>query len=352
MRIVYAGLDVGSTSCHLFAIDEKGGEVVSQKIDTSEKNLIEAFKKLRGEVHVHLESSEMTAWVREILLPLVKRVVVGHAKTNAWIAKDPHKKDKVDAAKLAHLLRMGQVHEVYYDEHPDRHEFKQIVRHYEDLTRQRATVKIKIKSRFRVQGVVAVGRSVFGPDGRKRWLAEVKSEEARMSIERLFTLLDFTTKLQKDARDQMSRLAKKYPEIERFLDVPGVGLIGACRFSAYLQTPHRFSAKRKLWRYCGLAVTDRSSDGKPLGRQRLDPTGNRRLKGMASSAFFALNLTRRDNLFKRTYQQVLKRTKDKTHARLTTERKILSVLWAMWRDNTKYQDEGTRPIPEDTGKVR
>jgi transposase len=53
----------------------------------------------------------------------------------------------------------------------------------------------------------------------------------------------------------MTRMAKQFPEIALFQQVPGVGVIGACRFSGYIQTPHRFSSKRKLWRYCRLGIS-------------------------------------------------------------------------------------------------
>jgi hypothetical protein len=46
--------------------------------------------------------------------------------------------------------------------------------------------------------------------------------------------------------------------------------------------------------------------------------------------------------FKRTYQRALETTHDKTHARLTVQRKIVSTLRAMWLRRTPYCDELTR----------
>ena len=47
----------------------------------------------------------------------------------------------------------------------------------------------------------------------------------------------------------------------------------------------------------------------------------------------------KDNSFKRTYQRALETTHDKTHARLTVQRKIVSTLRAMWISKTPYRDE-------------
>ena len=116
-------------------------------------------------------------------------------------------------------------------------------------------------------------------------------------------------------------------------------MIGACRFSGYIQTPHRFSSKRKLWRYCRLGISQRSSDGKLLGRPALDRTGHGRLKDVARKAFDAALRCQEENGLKRAYAQALEKTQNTSHARLTVMRKIVSVMHAMWIDNTSYRDE-------------
>jgi transposase len=170
-------------------------------------------------------------------------------------------------------------------------------------------------------------------------LAQIESLAARQAIEQFYALLDATTATQREASTPLRRHARQYPEIRRFQSVPGVGLIGAVRFSAYIQTPHRFSSKRKLWRYCRLGITDRSSDGKRRGRQRLDRTGHGRLKDLSRKALIATLHTRSDKAFKRAYQLTLERTHNAIHARLTTQRKILAVLRAMWKGGSEYQDD-------------
>lgn len=330
---------MGSSSCHLEAQDKDGGVVADRKFGTSEANLIGAFGALKGEVWVHLETGELTAWIHRVLKDRVARVVVGHAKSSAWIAKDPLKRDRLDAHKLATLLRMGQVHEVYYAKEEHRTEFKHLVQHYDDVTRQEAKLKTKIKARFRAQGVIPTGTGVYGRQGRTAYLARVSSEVARETIEQLYGLLDQTLEAQKKAGKLLRREAKKYPEIARFDEIPGVGLVTACRVSAYVQTPHRFSSKRKLWRYCRLGITDRTSDGKPLGRQQLDWNGNGRLKEASRNVFNGAMKTREDNQFKRAFRETLQRTHDGTHARLSTRRKILAVMLAMWKGGTRYQDK-------------
>jgi len=94
------------------------------------------------------------------------------------------------------------------------------------------------------------GKAVYSLGGRTGVLAQVESLAARQVIDQLYALLDATTATQREALTLLRCHACQYPEIGRFQAVPGVGLISAARVSAYIQTPHRLSSKRKLWRYC------------------------------------------------------------------------------------------------------
>ncbi len=311
MSIVYVGLDLGSSNFQQVALNHDGVSRVNRDFRTSESNLVKAFSDLKGEIHVHLEAGELAPWAASIIAPLVTRVVCSHPQSNAWIAKDADKCDRVDAYKLAELLRLNRFKEVHY----------------------------KLKARLRMQGVIVSGERVFSSRGRKPVLAEVKSPDLRTAITQLYTVLDQSVAAQAEARLLMLRAAQAFPEIRIFRTAPGIGPIGACRFSAYIHTPNRFSSTRKLWKYCRLSVSHRSSNGKPLRRPRLDRSGCGRLKDVSRKAFDVAMRSRQDNGFKRAYQRALETTHDATHARLTVQRKIISTLRAMWLNQTPYSDE-------------
>jgi transposase len=317
-----------------------GTLISKRRFATSESNLRAAFAELSGEIHVHLEAGELAAWTREVVKPYAKSITVSHARDNAWIAKDPNKDDSVDAFKLADLLRMNRVHPVYYSDDRKRRDFKQLVQHYGDLTAQEVALKAQIKSRLRTQGVIVHKAAPFTEKGCKRVLARVSSAEIRAAIRQLYKLLAHTLEVREQAYKAMSKAGRQFAEIKLFQEgVPGIGPIGAARFSAYVQTPHRFSNKRKLWRYCRLGISYRSSDGKPLSYPRLDRAGCGPLKDVIRKAFEVAVNSKDDNQFKRAYEKALASTHDKTHARLTVMRKIVSVLRAMWLTHSPYKDE-------------
>ena len=339
MSTVYVGLDLGSSTFQQVAIKTDGSIKVNRSLTTSEANLRAAFADQHGEIQVHLEAGELAPWAAAVIGPLVTRVVCSHPKDNAWIAKDADKSDRVDAFKLAELLRLNRFKEVHYAPDQARRNFKQLVQHYDELTAQQARLKVKIKARLRMQGVMVTGERLFSSKGRQEVLTKVAAGDLRIAIKQLYEVLDQSVASQEQARLLMLRAARAFREIKLLRTVPGVGPIGACRFSAYIHTPNRFSSKRKLWKYCRLSVSHRSSNGKPLRRPRLDRSGCGRLKDVSRKAFEVAIRSRQDNGFKRTYQRTLETTHDATHARLTVQRKVVSTLRAMWLNQTPYCDE-------------
>lgn len=155
---IYVGLDLGSSRCQQTVINEDDSLVWPRIVPTSEQALRNAFADLGAEASVHMEAGELAAWVRSIIKPLVGRVVVSHPRSLAWIAKDSNKTDAVDARKLAKLLRLGRVHEVYCETDNKRLTFKHLVTQYEQMSREQARQKSKIKARLRTLGIIACSR--------------------------------------------------------------------------------------------------------------------------------------------------------------------------------------------------
>ena len=342
MSTVYVGLDLGSSTFHQTAMNNEGSITMNRSFPTSEANLRFAFADLQGEIQVHLEAGELAPWAASVIAPLVSKVVCSHPRDNAWIAKDGDKCDRVDAYKLAELLRLKRFKEVHYAPDQARRDFKQLVQHYDELTAHQARWKTKLKARLRMRGVIVTGERLFSSKGRQAVLERIESRDVRTAISQLYAVLDQGVAAQEQARLLMLRAAQAFPEIKLLRTVPGVGPIGACRFSAYIHTPQRFSSKRKLWKYCRLSVSHRSSNGKPLRRPKLDYSGCGRLKDVSRKAFEVAVRLRTDNGFKRTYQRALETTHDAIRARLTVQRKIVSTLRAIWLTMTPYADKLSR----------
>ena len=103
-------------------------------------------------------------------------------------------------------------------------------------------------------------------------------------------------------------------------------------------------------KYSQLGITDRTSDNKPLGYQRLDRRGNRELKNLSYHAWrTACKSTTGPNPIKTFYQQSRLRTGSVRHARLNTQRKILEAMWLIWLRRRRFDPNKftqTQPAPQ------
>jgi transposase len=152
-----------------------------------------------------------------------------------------------------------------------------------------------------------------------------------------FRLLDHAQKERAGASRLVTKLSGGLPVIKRLKRIPGVGTISASRFVAYVANPHRFNTKG-LVSFSRLAVVKKESGGSSIGREHLSKEGNGAMKALSRTVFNGAMRARRINGIRDYYQGSLRRTKNETHARLNTQRKILTVMNAVWRDETEYSD--------------
>lgn len=335
---IFVGLDLGSNHCQQTVINSDGSFVSSRSIPTSEFHLRSAFATLGKQAFVHLEASELAPWVYSIISPLVAQVVVSHPRSMAWIGKDSLKDDAIDARKLADLLRLNQTHPVYYENLESRRHFKYLVTHYDQLTHDQARLKSKIKARLHTLGIIRQDSHLFSSGGQTELLDSISQTGLKIMLTQSFAVLNQMLETQHSAKLAMVEFSRQFAEVKLLQTAPGVGIITACKFVAYLQTPKRFSNKRQLWRYCGLGITRRESNGKRLSYPRLDRSGVGSLKDVSRKIFEAALRTKKDNLFKRFYEKSLAETKNKVHARLSTQRKILATLRAIWIKMKPFED--------------
>ena len=341
MKRVYLAIDAHARHCVLGNMNSRGEFLRTWTFVTAETELIQHVKAIDARQKIlAIEEGPLAFWIAQTLRPYVADIVISDPRENPLISRNAMKGDKVDVRSLCRLLRLGELKRVYHPEDDHRAVFKAAVQHYLDLRNQQTSIKQKIKAKYRSWGVPEVfGTALYHPEKVHDYLSKIPLPAIRNQLRRLYSVLGVTVDMQISALKEARRLAQRYPEIKEFMKVRGVGIIGALVFDAYIQTPHRFTRKSQLWRYCKLAVTDRSSDGKPLAYKRLDKAGNGELKAMTYRAFLGAMRNKDDNEVRQFYTASLDRTHNHTRARLNTQRKILSVLHGVWRRKEAYRPE-------------
>lgn len=338
-KVAYLAIDVHARHCVLGEMDGNGLFRGNRTFNTAEDQIIDALCAIKAKKKfLILEAGPLSYWVAQVAHEHVTEVVICDSRENALIYKSSQKRDKIDTKKLCRLLRLGEYKEVYRPENDERALFKAAAQQYTDFRDQVKGLKQKIKAMYRQWGVNDVfTETLYSPKGRGAFLEKIHQRCIRVQLLRLYTVLDVSSEMKESALSSLKSMGRKYPEIKEFEKITGMGPVGAHIFDAYIQTPHRFAKKSRLGKYCRLGITDRSSDGKPLGYKRLDKSGIGELKGVSYRAF--LSAMKGDNEVKQYYLKSLKNTHNSKHARLNTQRKILSTMLSMWKKGTAYRPE-------------
>ena len=338
-KIAYLAMDVHARNIVMGDMNGAGKFLGNRSFTTCEDNIIDALKMVKAKKKLLvMEAGPLANWVAQTASPFVTEVYISDPRENALIYNSSVKKDKIDTQKLCRLLRLNEFKEVYRPENDQRAIFKAAVQHHNDLRDQLKAIKQKTKAMFRQWGVIDVFTdSVYSTSGRDKFLQQVQKRPILLQLNRLYALMDFTAQMKQDAEKTMKSMGRRYPEIREFKKMPGIGNAGAHTFDAYIQTPHRFAKTSRLWKYCRIGVTDRSSDGKPLGFKRLDKAGIGELKAVSYRAF--ISSMKSDNEVRRFYLKSLQTTHNQTHARLNTQRKILTVMLGIWKKGQAYRAE-------------
>ena len=255
--------------------------------------------------------------------------------------------DAKAAHKLAELLRLGALKPVHHSDSDERQGFKELVQRYHDVTKQLTRHKNKVKAKFRAHAIPCPGDSVFNPDpdNRDAWLRKLDGEAVQICVQLLWETLDHLAHQRDELLCHIRRLARQFPQVGRFQQLPGIGLIRAATFFALIDTPHRFRTQGKLWVYCGIGIA-RARSGQSSGPEHLTYFGNRRLKEAAKgAALCAIKVG--SNPFATKYRRQLDEGMAPELARLSVARSIVNTISAMWRRDEEYQPDRPNPWKDD-----
>ncbi len=155
-NVKYIGLDVHKEAIAIAVLNGAGKLVMESIVETKASTLLD--HGLRGELHVTLEEGTWAAWLYDVLKPHIQKILVCNPRRNALL-KEGSKSDKVDARKLAELLRGGLLRAVYHGENGLRR-LRELVRSYLTISKDQARVMSRLKALYRSWGIPCSGRQV------------------------------------------------------------------------------------------------------------------------------------------------------------------------------------------------
>jgi len=272
-----------------------------------------------------------------VLKPHVQKIVVCNPRRNALL-KEGSKSDRVDARKLAELLRTGMLRAVYHGENGLR-TLRELARSYLTISKDQRRVMSRLKALYRSWGIPCAGRQVYAPRHREQWLSKMAHAGVRRRAELLYQQLDGLLVLRHTVRGELLAESRKHQAVNILRQVPSIGPLRATLLLALMQTPHRFRSKRQLWTYSGLGVETHDSaqhrygDGqlqrskKPQQIRGLNQNHNHEMKEIFKST--ALSASRCAGPLQDFYAGLLAKGIKPDMARLTLARKIAAITLAL-----------------------
>jgi len=335
----YIGMDVHKESISIAVMNVSGKIGMECVIETKASMILQFFDGLRGDLQVTFEEGTSAAWLYDLLKPHVTKLVVCDPRKNASM-REGHQSDKIDARRLAELLRLNHLSPVYHGEHGLR-SLKELVRSYLTITKDLVRVMTRVKAIYRSWAIPCTGKQVYAPRHRAEWLGKITEPGVRRRAEFYYQQLDALRTVRQQVRRDLFAESQKHQAWKRLCQIPSIGPIRAAVLLGILQTPHRFRTKRQLWTYSGFGIETQSSadhrnvDGqlerakKQSSIRGLNRNCNHDLKNLFKGA--AIVASSKPGPFQEFYTALLTKGIRPEMARLTLARKIATIVLIVWK---------------------
>lgn len=173
-----------------------------------------------------------------------------------------------------------------------------------------------------------------------------EAEPNSSSVARIKKQIVFFNKQEREIRSEIIELSKQDEKLSASIKVicslPGVGLLTAVIVLAETNGFELIRNKRQLTSYAGLDVKEKQSGTSVKGKPRISKQGNKHLrKAMHLPALTAIRL---DERHKAIFARLVSRHGIKMKAVVAVERKLLEMIYTLFKTNKQYDKEYFKTI--------
>jgi transposase len=330
--MVYGAIDLHMRYSQVRIIDDAGVVLRDQRIVTARERLAQAFDGL-GPMRIVVETGTESEWVAQALEAVGHEVVVvdpNYAPMYGDLQRRI-KTDRRDVAALAEANRRGWYRAAHRTSAAQR-ETKQILRSRRLLVQQRTALVSLVRALLRQDGYRLAGGSCDTVPARVQRVAVTGAlADTLAPLCRQITVL--TTEIDAcDARLQTRTAADAI--VTRLRSVPGIGLIVATTFRAFVDRHERFHHAGQVSAAIGLVPREDSS-AERRQRGHITKAGPRELRSLLIQAAWVCWRTRRSAALRAWVDQIAAR-RGKRIAVVALARRLSRLLFAIWRDGTMF----------------
>ena len=293
------------------------------------------------------ETCDCCGWVYDACVALGLPAKVVAANTEAWHWRRVKRKtDRDDALKLARLALLEQLTVVHMPS-PARRQRRRLVLHRRSVVSRRTMSRNAIRSIFSQQGIpLARGNKQWTVAGVAQLRAHAKPlADCEDELDLWRGRLHAELQLMADADAQLKlfdrkldALSKDDPRVALLQTVKGVGPRVAEAVVMHLDDPHRFTSADQVAGFAGL-VPRQIESGEMSRRGHITRRGPGLLRSMLVESAWVVY---RHNDWARAFVQKVSRGSRARRkvAIVALARRLLTILWAMLRDNKPFRVPG------------
>jgi transposase len=262
----YTGIDYHKRYSFVSIQNESGKIVSEHKIPNDNPHLFdEVFAKINDDVAVVYEASLNWGWLYDVLegIKNIRSITVANPYKVRLIAETQIKTDKLDARKLAMLLRLGVVPECHVPDRQTRAR-KEVLRQRAYWVRQRTGIRNRIHRIIGRQHGLQMPQvsDLFGVKGKTALSKAVLPEPDNMLLKQNLDMLDNLDKVIRVDEEQIKAEGKQDRAVEIVSSIPGIGLVIGSIIATETDGAKRFFSPERYTGYCGLSPSTHSSGGK------------------------------------------------------------------------------------------
>lgn len=280
----YCGIDLHAKAMYVCILDQAGTKLVHKNLPTTPEAFLRLIAPYRDDLVVAVECIFTWYWLADLCTKEGIAFVLGHALYMKAIHGGKTKNDKIDAHKIAILLRGGMI-PLAYVYPPEMRATRDLLRRRCHLVRKRAELLAHIQNTNSQYNLPEIGKKLAYKANRDGVAEHFPDPSVRKTIEVDVALIDHYDQLLGELELYITRTAKGHDvqTFARLQSVPGIGQILALVLLYEIQDSARFPRVQDFVSYCRLVKCAKESAGK---RHRFSgkKIGNPQLKWAFSEA--------------------------------------------------------------------
>ena len=331
----HIAIDLGSRESQVCVRDPQGAILLERKVPTAK---LGAYLAKRPHSRVILETCAEAFFVADAASALGHqvRVVPATLVRQLGVGERGVKNDQRDARKLSEVSTRIDLPSVHVPSELSR-ERKRLCNSRSALLQSRVQLINFVRGQLRAHALVVHKRNPSTFPRTVRELLLERSEGIAAHIERVLAAIESINEQLKDADRELLELAEQDPLCERLMQVPGVGPVIALRFVAVVDQPERFASAHHLMSYVGLTPGESSSSLRSH-RTGITKAGASDLRHALVQGCWSMLRTKPGEPMVQWALSLAAR-RNRQVAVVALARKLLGILWAMWRSGQSYRPE-------------